>query len=101
MGNPTANVLHGKVKRITHNPPYTLATVELDRNIPQEITISYLPVAHDGHTDGPRPDAPPDAASANTASAQTQSPPSPPPPSQGDPVTVLVPVPNAVIMKGI
>jgi len=89
MTNPTANLLHGKIKRITHNPPYVLATIELDPNVPQEITVSYVPVA------GAAKDAQPGAATAQAAQA---SPPSPP--AQGDGVNVLVPVPNAVIIKG-
>jgi hypothetical protein len=100
MGNPTANVLRGKVKRITHNPPYTLATVELDPNVPQEITISYLPVAHEARTDAPGPNT--STEHTSTTAAPSQPPQTPAgSPSQGDAVTVLVPVPNAVIMKGI
>lgn len=89
MGNPTANVLHGKITRITHNPPYVLATVQLDPNVPQEITVSYLPVAAEAK------DAAPGAAAAQAAPAAP-----PAPPAQGDGVQVLVPVPNAVIMRG-
>ncbi|MDB5362106.1 MAG: hypothetical protein JWO51_3403 [Rhodospirillales bacterium] len=88
MDNPTANVLRGKIKRITSNPPYMLATIELDPKVSQEITISYVPV-----TPAPR-------ESVGETSA-TPQPNVAPPPAQGDGVTVLVPVPNAVIMKGI
>ena len=88
MDNPTANVLRGKIKRTTPNPPYMLATIELDPNVSQEITVSYVPVA------------PARQESVGEASA-TPQPNVAPPPVQGDGVTVLVPVPNAVIMKGI
>lgn len=90
MVNATANVLKGKIKHISHNPPYTLATIELDPNVSHEITVSFVPT---GVADR-KPDAGPEAQAAlqpNVAGS---------PPAQGDGVTVLVPVPNAVIMKG-
>ncbi len=90
MGNPTANTLTGKIKRITHNPTATLATVELDPNVPQEITISYVPV--------PGPKGGPGTGTEGQGALQPNVATSL---AQGDDVTVLVPVPNAVIMKGI
>ncbi|HEV2674529.1 MAG TPA: hypothetical protein VGV37_08310 [Aliidongia sp.] len=89
MVNSTANVLKGKIKRITHNPPYMLATIELDPNATQEITVSYLPVG--GTAKEPVTGTEPQAAADPAAAA---------PLTQGDGVTVLVPVPNAVIMRG-
>ncbi len=90
MGNATANKLTGKIKRIIHNPTYTLATVELDPNVPHEITVSYIPVPE------PKGDPGPGSEGQGTLLPNAVS-----PPAQGDQVTVLVPVPNAVIMKGI
>jgi hypothetical protein len=89
MGNPTANVLRGKIKQISHNPPYTLATIELDPNVPHEITVSFIPVS-----DAARDLAP--GTDASTLQPNVATPHAP-----GDGVTILVPVPNAVIMKGI
>ena len=90
MGNTTANRLTGKIKRITHNPSYTLATVELDPNVTHEITVSYVPVP------GPKGDPGTGLEGQGALQPNAAS-----PPAQGDAVTVLVPVPNAVIMKGI
>ena len=88
MGNSTANILTGKIKRVSHNPAYTLATVELDPNVSQEITVSFVPV--------PATKSDPGAGTEAEGELQPNA-----TPSQGDDVTVLVPVPNAVIMKGI